>query len=157
MSKTIYFDMDGTIVDLYGVEGWLDMLLAEDTAPYDNAKPLINFSTFARYVHKLQAQGHKVGIISWLSKDTSESYSAAVTQAKRKYLAKHLPSVVFDEIHIIPYGTPKSTCISNTHTINILFDDEYNNKIEWIKSTRGYAFSPISINGIIKTILQGGL
>ena len=26
--KAIYFDMDGTIADLYGYEGWLEMLQA---------------------------------------------------------------------------------------------------------------------------------
>ena len=28
MTKAIYFDMDGTIADLYGVDGWLDSLVA---------------------------------------------------------------------------------------------------------------------------------
>ena len=28
--KTLVFDMDGTIADLYGVKGWLKMLRAED-------------------------------------------------------------------------------------------------------------------------------
>ena len=26
MTKAIYFDMDGTIADLYAVDGWLDKL-----------------------------------------------------------------------------------------------------------------------------------
>ena len=30
---TIWFDMDGTIADLYGVEGWLEMLIAKDETP----------------------------------------------------------------------------------------------------------------------------
>ena len=33
MNKTLVFDMDGTIADLYGVEGWLEMLRAEDETP----------------------------------------------------------------------------------------------------------------------------
>ena len=31
MYKAIYFDMDGTIADLYGVNGWLDYLVGEQT------------------------------------------------------------------------------------------------------------------------------
>lgn len=34
----ICFDMDGTIADLYGVENWLDYLIAEDVKPYAEAR-----------------------------------------------------------------------------------------------------------------------
>ena len=30
---TIYFDMDGTLANFYGVENWLDYLENEDTTP----------------------------------------------------------------------------------------------------------------------------
>ena len=36
--RTIYFDMDGTIADLYGNENWLDYLEHEMTKPYRNAR-----------------------------------------------------------------------------------------------------------------------
>ena len=42
MNKTLVFDLDGTIVDFYGVDGWLDDLHNESTRPYDIAKPLYN-------------------------------------------------------------------------------------------------------------------
>ena len=38
MKKTIWFDLDGTIANLYGVDGWLPMLRAENPAPYGNAR-----------------------------------------------------------------------------------------------------------------------
>ena len=44
MNKAIFFDMDGTIADLYGVDGWLDDLRAERVRPYAEAKPLVNLS-----------------------------------------------------------------------------------------------------------------
>ena len=37
MTNAIYFDMDGTIADLYGFDGWLDYLHAEDVKPYAEA------------------------------------------------------------------------------------------------------------------------
>ena len=46
MTKAIYFDMDGTIADLYGVENWLDYLVAEQTKPYREAKPLCSEAYF---------------------------------------------------------------------------------------------------------------
>ena len=37
MEKAIYFDMDGTIANLYAVENWLDMLRAFNPTPYEQA------------------------------------------------------------------------------------------------------------------------
>lgn len=128
MNKAIYFDLDGTIADLYGVEGWLADLEAENVRPYAEAKPLLNLSLLARYIHKAQAKGYTVGVISWLSKCGSDAYNEAVTAVKREWLAKHLPSVEWDEIHIVKYGTPKSTCRTCP---GILFDDEQRNLDEW--------------------------
>ena len=128
MNKAIYFDMDGTITDLYGVSGWLADLEAENVRPYAEAKPLINLALLARYIHKAQRMGYMVGVISWLSKCGSDAYNEAVTTAKREWLAKHLPSVEWDEIHIVKYGTPKSTCRTCP---GILFDDEQRNLDEW--------------------------
>lgn len=128
MNKAIYFDMDGTIADLYGVSGWLADLEAENVRPYAEAKPLLNLSLLARYIHKAQRMGYTVGVISWLSKTGSPSYNEAVAAVKREWLAKHLPSVEWDEIHIVKYGTPKSTCRTCP---GILFDDEQRNLDEW--------------------------
>lgn len=128
MNKAIYFDLDGTIADLYGVEGWLDDLIAENTRPYAEAKPLLNLSLLARYIHKAQKMGYIVGVISWLSKSGTPEYNKAVTEVKREWLKKHLPSVEWDEIHIVEYGTPKSTCRTCP---GILFDDEERNLKEW--------------------------
>ena len=125
----IYLDCDGTWIDLYGVNNWLDYLIKENPYPYIHAKPMVHLSTFARTIHQLQKKGIKVGIISWLSKNGSDTYNQLVAQAKYNYFKQHLPSVTFDEIHIIKYGMPKSTCISEKNAI--LFDDEEKNRKEW--------------------------
>ena len=57
MNITINFDMDGTIADLYGVENWLEYLIAENNFPYANAKPLLHLSTLARKLNTLQRNG----------------------------------------------------------------------------------------------------
>lgn len=143
MTKTLFFDMDGTFVDLYGVEGWLEDLIAERTRPYDEAKPLVNFSRFARLLNKAQRNGYKIAIISWLSKNGTEDYNARVTNSKLNYLAKHLPSVKFDEIHIVKYGTPKQNFCTNAN--DILFDDEKPNRDNWT----GIAYEPKKIFEIL--------
>lgn len=122
----IYFDMDGTIADLYGVEGWLNYLNEGNPFPYATAKPMVNMNRLARRLNTLQREGNEICIISWLSKTSTAEYDELVTRAKLAWLEKHLASVHFDEIHIVAYGTPK-------HSIGegILFDDEAHNREGW--------------------------
>ena len=145
MTTTIFFDMDGTIADLYGVENWLDYLIASDALPYEIAKPLIRLNALARILNRLQKQGYKVGVISWLAKNSNTAYDEKVTRAKKEWLKKHLASVNFDEIHIVKYGTPKQTFAKTEN--DILFDDEEKNRNGWT----GKAFD---VNEIIE-ILKG--
>ena len=144
-TTTIFFDMDGTIADLYGVENWLDYLIASDVLPYEIAKPLIRLNALARILNRLQKQGYKVGVISWLAKNSNTAYDEKVTRAKKEWLKKHLASVNFDEIHIVKYGTPKQTFAKTEN--DILFDDEEKNRNDWT----GKAFG---VNEIIE-ILKG--
>lgn len=145
MTTTIFFDMDGTIADLYGVENWLDYLIALDALPYEIAKPLIRLNALARVLNRLQKQGYKIGVISWLAKNSNTAYDEKVTKAKKEWLKKHLASVNFDEIHIVKYGTPKQTFAKTEN--DILFDDEEKNRNDWT----GKAFD---VNEIIE-ILKG--
>jgi hypothetical protein len=124
--KKIYFDMDGTIADFYGVEGWLNYLKEGNPFPYATAKPLVNMQRLARRLNLLRQAGYEVCILSWLSKTSTPEFDELVIEAKMKWLATHLASVEFDEIHIVAYGTPK-------HSIGegILFDDEAHNREGW--------------------------
>lgn len=124
--KNIYFDMDGTIADLYGVPNWLDDLIAENIRPYVEARPLVNLQALARVLNRLTAEGYTINIISWTSRGGSAEYNEAVKQAKLKWIKKHLSSVQFASIAIIPYGTPKQTIGQG-----ILFDDEKPNREAW--------------------------
>ena len=143
---TINFDMDGTIADLYGVENWLDYLIAENTFPYETAKPLLRLCTLARKLNALQRKGYNLAVVSWLSKSGSEEYNEAVTLAKLAWLAKHLPSVNWDRITIVPYGTPKETFCETP--FDILFDDEERNRNNWT----GRAYDVENILEILKEI-----
>lgn len=127
MKKIINFDMDGTLANFYGVEGWLQDLKNGNVRPYKVAKPLLKFSQLARQINRLQKSGYQVNIISWLSKCGSDEFMQRITDTKKAWLKQHLPSVHFDNIVIVRYGTPKSTCTKG----GILFDDEEQNRIEW--------------------------
>ena len=148
MKRTIWWDMDGTIADLYGVENWLDMLRAYDATPYAKAKVLHNMSLLARYMNQVQAKGYKIGIISWLSKCSTDEYDAQVVIAKLEWLNIHLASVQFDSIHIVPYGTPKQSFMATKN--DILFDDEDKNREAW----EGEAFTPDQILDVLKALVR---
>ena len=130
MAKAIYFDMDGTIADLYAVENWLPKLRSADASPYEDAIPMVKMNLLARLLNKLQREGYTIGIVSWLAKNSDEEYDEKVTRAKKTWLDKHLASVHFDEIHIVKYGTPKQTIVDNP--LGILFDDEEQNREKWL-------------------------
>ena len=126
--KELWFDMDGTIANFYAVEGWLEYLNKEDVFPYAQAGTLLNFSLFARLLHKLQAEGWRIGIISWTSKCGSEEFNLAV------------------EIKVVRYGTNKYIECGG----GILFDDEERNRNAW----QDKAYEPSQIMEILKTLLS---
>ena len=124
----IWFDMDGTIADLYGVDNWLEMLINSDPTPYAIAKPLVNLSLLARLMNKVQRNGFEICIVTALSKNSTAEYDEAVIKAKKMWLSRHLKSVRFDEIRFVPYWFTKNNVNSGE---DILFDDEVRHLKEW--------------------------
>ena len=142
----ICFDMDGTIANFYGVAGWLESLKAEDVKPYREAKALLNFSALAKALNKAQRNGNELVIISWTSKNGSDKFNEAVAEVKREWLAKHLPSVRWDEVNIVKYGHNKAEFAKAEDAI--LFDDEEPNRNGWT----GKAYEPSEILAVLKNL-----
>lgn len=142
--KKINLDCDGTWIDLYGVEGWLEDLINENPRPYQEAKPLVNLSHLARVLNQLQKKGYELNIISWTSKNSSLAYHKVVCEAKKEWLKKHIPSVKWDNIYLLPYGTPKQSVSEG-----ILFDDEEKNRQAW----NGISYTEKNLIATLKTLL----
>lgn len=142
MKRILNFDMDGTIADFYGVEGWLESIENSDTYPYDAAKGKLNLSQLAKLLNRLS--DYEINIISWTAKDGSPAYNKAVEAAKKKWLNRHLPSVHFAHIYIVDYGTPK-------HEISkgILFDDNEEIRNDWGEG----AFDETEILKVLKGLI----
>lgn len=149
MTRAIYFDMDGTIANLYGVENWLDNLMNEYTKPYREAKAMVDMRALGRELNRLQAEGYVIGVVSWLSKNGTDEYGERVAKAKREWLARHIGAVEWDEVHIVKYGTPKYKVVNIPN--GILFDDEERNRKEWALGN-GLAFGVENIVEILKGI-----
>ena len=133
---TIYFDMDGTIANLYGVDNWLPKLRNEDATPYIDAAPLVDMENLQLLLAILQNRGYKIGIITWLAKDSSKAYKKAVKIAKMEWLRAMLPKIHFNETHFVQYGTRKDYVAKDKN--GIIFDDDEKVRKTW----RGQAINP---------------
>ena len=80
--KVLVFDLDGTIVDLYGVPNWLEMLRAEDETPYTIAEPLYNMDLLVSVLNDLRANGVIIAVTTWSSMGGSREYNKRVRAAK---------------------------------------------------------------------------
>lgn len=138
-TKTIVFDMDGTIADFYSVSGWLDYLKDEDVFPYKNANPCVDIAGFRSYMECLKAGGYELQIVSWTSKNGSVTYNSEVRKAKIEWLKKYDLLKYFDHIHIVKYGTDKlHTAKRRAKSTDewYLYDDDAKVRDDWSKKTR---------------------
>lgn len=126
--KAIYFDMDGTIADLYGYEGWLEMLRAEDTTPYEECGCLVDFVELRKVLDEFIAAGVTIGVISWGAMGGSREYCKRTRQAKKAWCDRYFPNM-FSEFHVVKYGTPKHQ-VRNIRD-SILVDDNEDVRNAW--------------------------
>lgn len=148
--STIYFDMDGTIADLYNVDNWLGKLEKEDFSPYEVAKPLIDVEEFSDILIKLKNKGYKIGIITWGSKYSTEKFLNEVRIAKKHWLLKNLPKIKFDEFVVTDYLCNKASSIKDP--FGILFDDDKLIRKSW----PGTAYPPESVFPVLYELLKEG-
>lgn len=145
---TLVFDMDGTIADLYGVEGWLEMLRSEDATPYAIAKPIYDMNTLNKVLAELRSLGVKIAVTTWLAMNATETYNNAVREAKKMWLAQM--GFEYDEIHLVKYGTTKANCTRKNGGVQILIDDNAKIRKGW---TLGDTIDPTEGNLI--DVLRG--
>lgn len=126
----IWLDMDGTFVDLYSVDGWLEDLRAHNPRPYEKAKSLYNDLDLMEVLLELKAIGYNIGVISWSSKERNENYDRLVRKAKNQWLSHRCYDMVIDKVIVTQYGVCKAdTC--RAYGRGILVDDEEQNRKAW--------------------------
>ena len=129
MNKTIVFDMDGTIVDFYGVTNWLEYLQDKNPTPYIVAQPLVDMVTLNALLNVLKSMGWRVVVTSWLASGSTKEFDSEVRNAKLDWLEKY--DFPFDEVHLIKYGTTKANCTRKLGGYQILVDDNEKVRNGW--------------------------
>lgn len=141
----IWLDMDGTIANLYGVEGWLNDLENYNERPYREATPLVRMNVLARLLNKAQRNGYEICVVTALSKNSTAEYDERVIEAKKVWLGTHLKSVKFNEVKFVPYTFTKNDVNSGN---DILFDDEERHLTAWT----GTAYNATEILTVLKSL-----
>lgn len=129
MIKSIVFDMDGTIANLYGLPDWLERLHSNDPSAYLDCSPLVDMEQLDDLIARYQAQGVAVEVVSWGAMGGSSDYLARTAVAKRQWLKRHLKSRL-NAVYVVPYGTPKHSVIADSANA-ILVDDNETIRNEW--------------------------
>ena len=128
MCKAVYFDMDGTIADLYGYNNWLSLLRAESTIPYEMCGVLVDLEEMREVLDEFIAAGVTVGVISWGAMGGSREYCKRTRKAKKDWCDYYFPNV-FSEFHVVKYGTPKHYVRKEKDSI--LVDDNADVRNAW--------------------------
>ena len=131
--EAVFFDMDGTIANLYGVHDWLPRLRAYDASPYVEADVLVDLTQLIKLLDTLGEKGIHRGIISWGSMVSPPFYQTVTKAAKIYWLHVRDLQNRFEEIHVVKYGTPKHYIPKKHHRGGVLVDDNDDVCADWEK------------------------
>ena len=128
--KKIYFDMDGTVYDLYGMENWLEMLRNEEKGAFTLGNALVDMVALKEVCLRLIAKGYQIGIITWLPMGASLEYCEICTKEKREWAENNMPYI--SEFYALEYGVPKQYAPARRAAEMWLVDDNKEVREMWV-------------------------
>ena len=135
MKKVVYLDMDGTIFDLYGQNGWLDAIKNEDSTIFGGDRRII---TEEKLREIFPENEYDVRILTMTPLNASKEYCEKVIEEKNKWLDSFFPSItkrIFKS-----HGHNKN--LKNSASA-ILVDDSEPIRNSW----KGTAINPMELGG----------
>lgn len=133
--NSIWFDMDGTIADLYKVEGWLPKLRSNDWSVYSECAPRHNYQRINAAIEALIENGWQVGVITWASKGIGWSKELReIAEIKHSWLRRFFPALADGKFACIPYGYSKADYLEEMdrcYEVAYLVDDNKEVRQEW--------------------------
>jgi hypothetical protein len=88
-----------------------------------------DMEALASVLRNLQSKGWEISVITWLSKDSSESYKTATRAAKLEWLKRY--NFPFDSFHGVAYGATKADSVRKVAEYAILVDDNQKVRNGW--------------------------
>lgn len=135
--NSIWFDMDGTIAELYKVKDWLPALRSKDWSVYDKCLPRAHYERINTAIEALIANGWQVGVITWASKGINWGKDLdAITETKFNWLCRFFPALADGRFACIPYGYNKAQFLSEMgdyYETCYLVDDNKEVRAAWRK------------------------
>jgi len=159
-----WFDMDGTLYDLYKIPNWLERLRNYDITVYGEEHQVISRGLqVVRYIEgikydyalkdNLKNIEIDLGTITWGSKVANYSFNMQTALTKRSWLiACGMDELAKHNYYCLPYGIPKHE-VAQWHdykistkqtTLHILFDDNKEIRAEW--RAQGANYKTINAN-----------
>lgn len=121
MSVKIYFDLDGTVYNLYGIAEWEPKLRAENPNVFREGSFIGDYQDFMNICNKLLEKGVQFGVITWLPMQASPEYEVECELVKREWVQRYMPFV--SEFTAQSYGVPKQNAIIKRAKTMYLLDD----------------------------------
>ena len=121
MSKKIFFDLDGTLYDLYNIDNWLNSLQYEDATVFERGNFIGDYEKFMGIIKELLLKGYTFGVISWLPMYATPEFENECAKVKEMWVKKYLPFV--EEMTFQRYGTPKQNAVQKKAQTMYLLDD----------------------------------
>lgn len=153
MKKVLYFDMDGTIADLYGSDNWLEKIQNKQPV-FETLAEMPWFETAKKLIRILKFQyGYEVGVITWTPMDTTAEYEAIARVEKNMWLGEHANGL-FDFAVFQRYGTSKAISIRDEYQrgLHILFDDNHEVRADW-EQTFQPAYDAKDMVTVLRTLI----
>jgi hypothetical protein len=159
--KSIWFDMDGTIADLYKVEGWLPKLRNNEWSVYSECAPRAHANRIRNAVAALIEEGWQVGVITWASKGVEWGKDLNdIAEVKFNWLCQFFPEIADGQFACIPYGYSKAVFLEEMaenngdhYSLCYLVDDNKEVRADW--RSHGEQFKTIDASRAFARVLEG--
>ena len=157
--KSIWFDMDGTIAELYKVDNWLMKLRTNEWSVYSECAPRAhaNRIRIRNAVRALVEDGWQVGVITWASKGIDWGTDLdEIAEVKHEWLCQFFPEIADGKFACIPYGYSKAQFLEEMgdgYSLAYLVDDNKEVRAEW--RTHGEGFKTIDASRAFARVLEG--